>query len=430
MKFFAVASAALLSLALCVSPALSVKAQEQTSMPQNVNRVTVAMMQAAIKGQRDKSENLVLSPYNALSNMALVGMGAEGRTRDEMAKIFFGGNGDGFGEQAKALMALDAGMLASARGSVELTTASGIWVNKNVAALKSDYTDDAAALFRAEISEEDFADSATKDKINTWAAKSTKGLIREIVEELNPQYAIVLATALYFKGEWTNKFDPELTQDKPFATDGGQMFSTKTMKREFTRGEVRYKQGDGYEAVSLTYGAKRPAYMGMGGGAPAMRVILLRPSVPQRTARAFMAAQDATPEWLDDSGFEDAEGRVELPRMDITQKHDLILVMKAMGLETPFGSDADFSRMAEAQQRLFISKISHDVVFRTDEEGSEAAAVTTTIIAPTSAVIAERKRIDVKFDRSFIFALQDIRTGAVIFMGVVNKPNREMTPAG
>ena len=428
MKLMTAAAAALV-FALSVLP---VQAQEKpaASMPQNVNRVTVAMMHAAIKGQKDKTDNLVLSPYNALSNMALVGSGAAGSTRDEMARIFFADNGDGFEEQSKALMTLDAEMKDGARGSAELLTASGIWVNKMAVRLKDDYAEDAKALFGAQVSAEDFRLEAAKENINNWADKATKGLIKEIVEELKPQDVIVLATALYFKGQWTSKFDPDLTEQKPFTQDSGKVFNTPMMKREFARGEVTYKKGDGYEAVALTYGDKIPAYMGMGGGEPAIRIILLRPTVAQRSARAFMAAQDATPEWLDGASFEAAEGSVELPHIDITQKHDLILVMKAMGLETPFGSGADFSRMAEGKGSLFISKVSHDVVFRTDEEGSEAAAVTTTTISRTSAIIQEKKRIDVKFDRSFVFALQDIKTGTVIFMGVVNKPNAEMKPAG
>jgi serine protease inhibitor len=37
--------------------------------------------------------------------------------------------------------------------------------------------------------------------------------------------------------------------------------------------------------------------------------------------------------------------------------------------------------------------------------------------------------IDLKLDRSFVFALQDIATGAVLFVGAVNKPNDDMKAA-
>ena len=37
-------------------------------------------------------------------------------------------------------------------------------------------------------------------------------------------------------------------------------------------------------------------------------------------------------------------------------------------------------------------------------------------------------RVDIKFDRSFVFALQDIESGAVLFVGAVNKPNDDMQP--
>ena len=40
-------------------------------------------------------------------------------------------------------------------------------------------------------------------------------------------------------------------------------------------------------------------------------------------------------------------------------------------------------------------------------------------------MMKEPRHIDIKYDRSFVFALQDTRTGAVLFLGAVNKPNSD-----
>jgi serine protease inhibitor len=50
------------------------------------------------------------------------------------------------------------------------------------------------------------------------------------------------------------------------------------------------------------------------------------------------------------------------------------------------------------------------------------------LIGATSVRMPPRQ-IDLKFDRSFVLALQDIETGAVLFAGAVNKPNGDMKPA-
>ncbi len=76
-----------------------------------------------------------------------------------------------------------------------------------------------------------------------------------------------------------------------------------------------------------------------------------------------------------------------------------------------------------------IGKISHDTVFKTDEEGSEAAAVTVVGMKRSAAIMPPPlPHLDIKLDRSLVFALQDVKTGAVIFIGAVNKPNDDMKP--
>lgn len=417
-------------LAMLAVLAAPVALAQEDSGAANANRVTLEMAQAAIKNQKDAADNLVISPYNALTNMALVGTGAKGATAEEFSKALFRASPDAFGEQAQKLMKLDGAILAASKGIVDILTANGVWVNQDRAELGADFEKTAQDVFRASISAEDFQAPETVDKINAWAGKHTKGLITKIIERLRQDDAIVLASALYFKGDWTWKFDKDLTEDRPFTMDGGKKAVTPTMRQEFAeKGRIRWREGDDYEAVAMTYGEKRPPYMGMGGTEPSMRLVLIRPKKAQDSARDWLLRQEPAlvPNWLNPADYQDVTGIVELPHIDIAQKLDLIPALKDMGIKDAFGGGADFSGMAEAKGgRLYVSKVSHDVVFKTDEEGSEAAAVTTTTIGITSVIVDEPRRIEIKFDRSFVFALQDAATGTVLFMGAVNRPNGEM----
>lgn len=416
-----------LSFMLFAPPA---QAQESDNGAGSINRLTLQAMQAAIKGSKDASDNVVLSPYNALTNMALVGAGAKGSTRNEFAKALFGKDGEAFRAEAENLMQMNKRILAANKGIVEITTANGIWANHDRLQLDPDYEQIAREVFGSTVELENFTDPDVPERINQWASDNTNGLITKIIEKLKKDDAMVLASALYFKGDWSWKFDKELTEDKPFALDGGKKKTTPMMRQDFTEeGRLRWQEGDDYEAVALTYGEKREPYMGMGGTNPSMRIVLLRPKDDAVPAKKWLAKQDAAQpaRWLDPAAYENAKGVVELPHIDIKQKTDLIPVLKALGIYKAFGSGADFSGMGQADGgKLYVSKVSHDVVFKTDEEGSEAAAVTTTTIGITSVRIDEAKRIEIKFDRSFVFALQDVATGTVLFMGAVNKPNDEM----
>ena len=387
----------------------------------NANMVTLKMAQSAIAQQEDKSDNIILSPYNVYTNMALAGSGALGATHDEFSSTLFQ-NADIAKDASPHLKELNDIILNANKGHVDLMTANGIWVNKNAATLSDRYISGAKANFGAEISNEDFKDSSVVGKINTWASENTKGLITKVIQQLNPDDAIVLASALYFKGKWVMPFDKKLTEEKAFTADGGATFKTPMMHQEYEHaGDIRAMSNEAYEAVSLTYGTE---------DAQTMRLVLLRPNDAKVSARDWLATQGdmMMPVWLNDGQYERAMGTVELPHLEIKQHHDLVPVLQDMGIKTAFTPAADFRHMIDAKtQNLFISSVSHDIVFKTDEEGSEAAAVTTMAMAG-SAMPAPPKTVNIKFDRSFVFALQGVQTGTVLFIGAVNKPNEKMTP--
>lgn len=399
--------------------------QQFSPAAQNTIKLTLAFTKAVGENQKDKGDNLVVSPYNAVAAISMAAKGSSGKTRDELAKALFGVSGKGLDKAAAEYNELNTQVLDANKGKVELTTANGIWVNKDLVELKTDFADDMKKTYGAEISSETFS-KATVDKINKWASDNTKGLIPSVLDELKKDDAAILASALYFKGQWTHKFDKKLTEDKSYKQDNAAVSKTPTMHQDFgRRDDYTIHLGQGYDAIALNYGEKDA----QNGKYPSMRIVLVRPTDDNVSARDWLASQanGKIPAWLDASAFETATGSVELPHLDIKQTFDLIPAMQDMGVKTAFTGAADFSKMAKEGQ-FQIGKISHDTVFKTDEEGSEAAAVTVVGMKRTSAMPRPVPNLDIKFDRSFAFALQDIETGAVLFVGAINKPNDNMKP--
>jgi len=350
-----------------------------------------------------------------MTALALAGTGAAGETQAEFKNLLFRAAPSDFVNSATQMTHFNDDLLKNAAGKVDLLTANGIWVNSNIGALKPDFTANTEKTFHAKISAENFEDPATAEAINHWAGDNTKGLITKIVDKLDNPQAVVLASALYFKGAWAQKFDRALTQPASFTADDGSISQQPMMHRHFnTHDDLRYLDGVDYEAATLDYGAAKD-------NTPAMRLILIRPKQAQQSALQWLMAQDPAAPWLDAGQYGAVAGDIALPHIDIHQHHDLIPALKNLGLQTAFTEQADFSPMVEGTS-VFISKVSHDIVFKTDEEGSEAAAVTTIMMAP-SAVMIQPKTINLTFDRSFVFALQDVASGAVLFIGAVNKPD-------
>lgn len=385
----------------------------------NINSVTLRLAAEMVKTQKDTADNLVVSPYNVMTALALAGSGAAGGTQAEFRNVVFAASPLDFSSGAAQLMRFNDGLLKNAAGKVNLLTANGIWVNKNLAALKPDFADNVQKIFGANISAENFENPATADAINHWAGDNTKGLISKIVDKLDNSQAVVLASALYFKGAWAQKFDKALTQQAPFTADDGSTSQQPMMHRHFGPHEgLRYLEGDDFEAGTLDYGAA-------GENGAAMRLIVIRPKQPGQSARQWLAAQNPLQApWLDPGQYRTVAGDIALPHIDIHQHHDLIPALKNLGLQTAFTPQADFSPMVEGTS-VFISKVSHDIVFKTDEEGSEAAAVTTIMMAPSAAMI-QPETVNLVFDRSFVFALQDAGSGALLFIGAVNKPESKL----
>jgi serpin B len=92
-----------------------------------------------------------------------------------------------------------------------------------------------------------------------------------------------------------------------------------------------------------------------------------------------------------------------------------------MGMPTAFSDSADFSGM-DGLRGLYISQVIHQAYIKVDEEGTEAAAATAVIIKITSMPLNQKTFVA---DHPFLFAIQERKTGNILFMGKVVNPQKE-----
>ena len=79
---------------------------------------------------------------------------------------------------------------------------------------------------------------------------------------------------------------------------------------------------------------------------------------------------------------------------------------------------ADFTRI-HVPSELCITEVKHKTYVDVNEEGTEAAAVTSVGVGVTSAPPS------VQIDRPFLFALRENLSGTILFMGVIRHPTIE-----
>ena len=117
-----------------------------------------------------------------------------------------------------------------------------------------------------------------------------------------------------------------------------------------------------------------------------------------------------------------ADVKVWLPRFTMESQFSLADVLKAMGMKLAFDQDrADFKGMTSAEQ-VFISAVIHKAFVKVDEEGTEAAAATGVIMAPTAMPMQPPKPKEFKADHPFTFEIVHQKSNATLFMGRVMKP--------
>jgi serpin B len=113
-------------------------------------------------------------------------------------------------------------------------------------------------------------------------------------------------------------------------------------------------------------------------------------------------------------GLTPTDCRVYLPRFTLEYEESLNAVLQDMGMGIAFSDGANFSEMTPHPVR--ISKVKHKSFLQVNEEGTEAAAVTSVEIEVTVS-----PNPVLHFNRPFFCAIVDNETGAVLFMGAINK---------
>lgn len=88
-----------------------------------------------------------------------------------------------------------------------------------------------------------------------------------------------------------------------------------------------------------------------------------------------------------------------------------------MGMGIAFTDDADFSNISDLD--LLINDVTHQTFIETNEEGTEAAAVTIVDVGTTSM---PPPPLVVKLDHPFIYLIRETTTNSIIFMGMVADP--------
>jgi serine protease inhibitor len=352
---------------------------------------------------RDTASNVFLSPLSASMALGMTMNGARGETFEGMRSAL------GFGTMSQAdINASYRSLIDLLRGldsKVEMRIANALWTRKGFP-LRTDFVTTTRDFFGAETRELDFADPASVGIINGWVHAGTNGRIGKILEALDPDIVLYLMNAIYFKGSWTQQFDPRHTQDAPFRRADGTEQRVRMMT--LSGAKVRSYQDAEVQILDLPYSR----------GAFSMTLALPGHgrSLDQLVATLDDQRWSHWMERLNESSLD-----VHLPRFRLEYEQILNETLRALGMERAFSElHADFSGISPRGDDLFLHEVRQKTFLEVNEEGTVAAAVTSVAMGPTSAPPSFRA------DRPFLLVIRERFSGTILFIGAIGAP----PPAG
>jgi serpin B len=357
-----------------------------------------------------QSGNVVLSPVSAALDLSMALNGADGQTRQEMLAVLSLG-----GSELDAINTANAQLIKVIRTpakNITLSVADSLWVDSRRATLRPDYVKQMRAWYDAETSGLDFSDPKTVTRINGWASEETHGRISKVVDRLDRADLALLLNAVYFKGQWARKFDKAQTQQRDFTLAGG---SVKQVPRMVQSGRFDYFETPKMQAIRLSFGE----------GDFVMEVLLPAKSSSLGELEAELTLEHWTG-WR--AQYAPHSGSFELPRFELKSNYRLNEPLQTLGMTRAFRpAGAQLTGMFSSVSgqplagRFFISSVVQSTYWKVDEEGSEAAAVTT-IGVKASAVTRPEQPFRMIVDRPFFCAVEDRRSGALLFVGAIYDP--------
>jgi serpin B len=371
------------------------------------------------------TETIILSPYSIESALALAYAGAEGGTREEMARVLRmpAANGSlqrGFTSLSRAMdeMAARGNEIAAMRTRSGAPTDPFQWSVANRLFGQHDYGFRESFLtlmregFEAPLESVDFRANTefARNSINQWVEQQTRDKIKNLIPfgGVDVDTRLVVVNALYLKAPWNIPFDKSATALRPFRSGSNTVRDVPTMQRT---GSLGYAKEDGMSVVSLDY---------IGGG---LQFLVVLPDESESLANVSRRlTHDHFARWASLGAASPKRVELYLPKFRVEGVTvPLGTPLQALGMRQAFdmpSGSANFDGIAprEGNRPLAISNVFHQTFIALDEEGTEAAAATAVVIGTTSLII-EPPPIQVRVDRPFLFAIQHKASGACLFLG-------------
>lgn len=346
--------------------------------------------------------NIFFSPYSVSSAFTMVYEGARTKTAEEIQQVFSFEKDDDLRRSSFAALYNE---INEAGKSYKLNTANALWVQQDFKIL-NEYLNVLDKYYGGKATNVDFVGKTeqARQTINGWVEEKTNNKIKDLFPQgsLNSLTRLVLTNAVYFKATWLKQFETKATRNEPFWTNPENSVQTPMMS---ISDDFNYTETEDLQVLEMLYDGED------------LSMLILLPKENNIETLEEQLSLANIEQWK--RSLAEKEVEVFIPKFTFTTKYSLNNNLAEMGMPSAFSpGEADLSGI-DGARRLFIQQVIHQAFVDVNEEGTEAAAATGIIMAPTA--ISPAKTV-FRADHPFIFLIQDRASGNILFMGRVANP--------
>lgn len=345
--------------------------------------------------QSDSAVNLFISPLSVSMALGMTMNGAADSTYKAMQTTLslVGLTEAEINESYQSLVKL----LIDLDPNINLLIANSIWYRTGLP-VSPDFIKTDQNYFSAQVKELNFLDPQAVSIINNWVNQKTNGAIQKIIKSIPSEMIMYLINAIYFKGQWRTPFDKQNTSEGAFHNLDGSESIIPLMSQEML---IACLFDERFTLVDIPYSDSLYS------------MTILLPNDNQTLSTVSTQIKQVTwNQWI--SQLSPRRIQLTLPRFEIEYEKKLNEILSVLGMSIAFDPNrADFSRIADVSENVYISEVKHKTYLKVDEKGTTAAAVTSVGIGVTSAPQA------ITINRPFILAIRENHSSTLLFIGKI-----------
>lgn len=353
--------------------------------------------------------NYMISPYSVELALSMLKDGATGKTFDEIESAVPKRNIKYLGINNK------------------LNIANAVFVNNLYKDYVSgEYLNNIKNNYNADLIYDDFI---TPNAINDWVDRKTYGMIKDLVSDVDPSSVLSLVNAVAMEEKWLDSFECDNTFKKEFTSLNNEKYDVSMMSETFNS-NVSYYKDENADIVIIPYKKYDVEGNEVNDSGEQLEFIGILPKNIDKYINSINIDAIRKIENEKEEASSELLIHVELPKyISSYDFKDFKKTLNNMGIKRVFNdSESELKKVVNTDKNAYVGDAIHKTYISVDESGTKAAAVTHFNTQTSSAVPEKKDRVDIIFDKPFIYMIKDVNSDEILFFGVMSKPNDYVEP--